>query len=76
MCLNYRTLYKLTAKNKCRFLRIDEFYDGLKGAQHFSGGGIDRDWNTQKATFQQGNGIGVDESLQGSKQFQEGLRKY
>jgi hypothetical protein len=36
MCLDYRALNKLTVKNKCPVPRIDEIFDGLQGAQHFT----------------------------------------
>jgi Reverse transcriptase (RNA-dependent DNA polymerase) len=36
MCLDYRALNKLTVKNKCPIPRIDEIFDRLQGAQHFT----------------------------------------
>jgi hypothetical protein len=36
MCLDYRALDKLTVKNKCPIPRIDEIFDRLQGAQHFT----------------------------------------
>jgi hypothetical protein len=36
MCLDYRALNKWTVKNKCPFPRIDEIFDRLEGAKHFT----------------------------------------
>jgi hypothetical protein len=36
MCLDYRALNKLTVVNKCPIPRIDEIFDRLQGAQHFT----------------------------------------
>jgi Reverse transcriptase (RNA-dependent DNA polymerase) len=36
MCLDYRALNTLTLKNKCPIPRIDEIFDRLQGAQHFT----------------------------------------
>jgi hypothetical protein len=36
MSLYYRALNKLTVKNKCPIPRIDEIFDRLQGAQHFT----------------------------------------
>lgn len=36
MCINYRELNKLTVKNKYPLPRIDDLFDQLQGASHFS----------------------------------------
>jgi hypothetical protein len=36
MCLDYRAINKLTVKNKCPIPRIDEIFDRIQGAQHFT----------------------------------------
>jgi hypothetical protein len=36
MCLDYRSLSKLTIKNKCPIPRIDKIFDRLQGAQYFT----------------------------------------
>jgi Reverse transcriptase (RNA-dependent DNA polymerase) len=36
MCRDYRALNKLTVKNKCPIPRIDEIFDRLQGAAHFT----------------------------------------
>ncbi|MDV3181136.1 MAG: reverse transcriptase family protein [Candidatus Phytoplasma australasiaticum] len=36
MCINYRQLNKVTIKNKYSLLRIDDLFDQLQGATHFS----------------------------------------
>jgi Reverse transcriptase (RNA-dependent DNA polymerase) len=36
MCLDYRALNKKTVKNKCPLSRIDEIFDHLEGAKHFT----------------------------------------
>jgi Reverse transcriptase (RNA-dependent DNA polymerase) len=36
MCLDYRALNKMTVKNKCPLPRIDEIFDRLEGAKHFT----------------------------------------
>ena len=36
MCIDYRQLNKVTSKNKYPFPRIDDLFDQLQGASHFS----------------------------------------
>jgi hypothetical protein len=36
MCLDYRSLNKKTVKNKCPLPRVDEIFDRLEGAKHFT----------------------------------------
>ncbi|GJU93818.1 putative nucleotidyltransferase, ribonuclease H [Tanacetum coccineum] len=36
MCIDYRELNKLTVKNRYPLLRIDDLFDQLQGARHFS----------------------------------------
>ncbi|GKD76187.1 putative reverse transcriptase domain-containing protein [Tanacetum coccineum] len=36
MCINYRELNKLTVKNHYPLPRIDDLFDQLQGARHFS----------------------------------------
>jgi hypothetical protein len=36
MCLDYRTLNKVTIKDKSPIPRVDEIFDRLQGAIHFS----------------------------------------
>jgi hypothetical protein len=36
MCVDYRTLNEVTIKNKYPLPRIDDLFDQLKGAKHFS----------------------------------------
>lgn len=36
MCINYRQLNRVTIKNRYPLLRIDDLFDQLKGASHFS----------------------------------------
>jgi len=36
MCIDYRTLNKLTLKNNYHVLYIDDLLDGLNGAKYFS----------------------------------------
>jgi hypothetical protein len=36
MCLDYRALNKLTVKDKCPIPRMEELFDRIGGATHFS----------------------------------------